>query len=101
RTTTALHTLSLHDALPICPSLRTAHKSCDRSPQADQAGEPEGEISEQRHLRFGDRFVPRPALRQHVGRVDDAIALQSPNVLAKRSEEHTSELQSRFDLVCR
>src|SRR5437868_8378132 len=25
----------------------------------------------------------------------------SPQVKAKRSEEHTSELQSRFDLVCR
>src|SRR5699024_11269193 len=25
----------------------------------------------------------------------------SPSLVAKRSEEHTSELQSRFDLVCR
>src|SRR5207249_10935752 len=25
----------------------------------------------------------------------------APNVYATRSEEHTSELQSRFDLVCR
>src|SRR6266513_690614 len=25
----------------------------------------------------------------------------SPTVIAARSEEHTSELQSRFDLVCR
>ena len=55
-----------------------AGKSRDRSPQADQEGEPEGEVTEQRHLCLGDGFVPRPALRQHVGRVNHPIALQSP-----------------------
>src|SRR5699024_12001962 len=31
----------------------------------------------------------------------EAQLTQTPNCLALRSEEHTSELQSRFDLVCR
>src|SRR5438067_13736328 len=57
---TAIYTLSLHDALPICPL---------RGPA------PEGPF-------------PQPYLK--------VILLAR-----RRSEEHTSELQSRFDLVCR
>src|SRR5699024_12083156 len=42
---------------------------------------------------------------EHFGRLDFAhnnAGIGAPNVpIAERSEEHTSELQSRFDLVCR
>src|SRR5204863_4701680 len=55
----ALYTLSLHDALPICPSWLRASELCKRNPRL---------------------FAP---------------------VWLVRSEEHTSELQSRRDLVCR
>src|SRR2546422_3312424 len=40
------------------------------------------------------------ALDQH-GQLDDAIAEYRQALWFKRSEEHTSELQSRLHLVCR
>src|SRR2546422_4334596 len=56
--------------LQVRPRPEPAHQSGQRAPHADQEGEPEDEVAEDRHLRF-------------------------------RSEEHTSELQSRLHLVCR
>src|SRR2546422_2258512 len=81
--TTEIYTLSLHDALPIVV--------------AD--GEPQ-------HL-HGVRGVPRRHPRaQHRPRLLAAAAgdwavLPSVAALLHRSEEHTSELQSRLHLVCR
>src|SRR5207249_12107934 len=84
----ATSTLSLHDALPISRARRLRPR---RGPR-----------------RQGDRRPPRfrPARRRR-GR---ALALRScgrrgkehpsPGAGCSRSEEHTSELQSRFDLVC-
>src|SRR2546428_3426949 len=49
-----------------------------------------------------DRTHPRdhdPSPRGHVSAL--APAEEQADVLAARSEEHTSELQSRSDLVCR
>src|SRR3954468_25113045 len=56
--TTEIYTLSLHDALPICPG----------------------------------------PLRS---RTDFASEISGAREISERSEEHTSELQSRRDLVCR
>src|SRR2546429_5495431 len=41
--------------------------------------------------------------RQHGGRAMDAVGrlLHQPGLVQQRSEEHTSELQSRLHLVCR
>src|SRR2546429_7266426 len=71
--TTEIYTLSLHDALPIC-----------FDDEVDVAG------------------------RQHAIGVAVAAVAGEPNALldalergAFRSEEHTSELQSRLHLVCR
>src|SRR5690349_22550683 len=76
-TTTAIYTLSLHDALPIY-----AH-------DADL-----GEVD--------DRRRHHPAeLAQRADREGRAGQLDLHDQLAGRSEEHTSELQSRRDLVCR
>src|SRR5438874_10301009 len=76
--TTDIYTLSLHDALPICD--RRAHEADRRALRGqDQA--------DNRRRRAGSH-PPRQALG-HRARV------------AERSEEHTSELQSRRDLVCR
>src|SRR5207249_7392242 len=36
-----------------------------------------------------------------IGRREDAVQPRHGQTIAPRSEEHTSELQSRFDLVCR
>src|SRR5699024_12382259 len=71
--TPEIYTLSLHDALPICADLGPRH----------------GQLPENRHL----RGVARRGARRTI----PAMAVGG----AARSEEHTSELQSRFDLVCR
>src|SRR5438067_3665545 len=66
--TTEIYTLSLHDALPICP------------------GQPPAVEAAQAPVLLGIS----------VAQLHHLAAL-----LVQRSEEHTSELQSRFDLVCR
>src|SRR5699024_12790895 len=76
-----IYTLSLHDALPIC---------------AGAAG-----------MNFGlDPVIHAPkrlammALLSHSHDADFTFVRDTLQV-SDRSEEHTSELQSRFDLVCR
>src|SRR2546430_3632001 len=71
--TTEIYTLSLHDALPIC---------CLAG--AGRAGD------EQHAVRFVDELVH---LFQR--------ALRHAELFQARSEEHTSELQSQSNLVCR
>src|SRR5207253_6872555 len=66
-----LYTLSLHDALPISEDLVGTE---DRVPQLT------GESRAEERARLGDRH---------------------PLAETRRSEEHTSELQSRGHLVCR
>src|SRR2546429_4759307 len=69
--TTEIYTLSLHDALPICQRIGRGVRETDRL----------GEVSRPHHRQHGSENL---LLRQPV-----------------RSEEHTSELQSRLHLVCR
>src|SRR5438034_5260466 len=69
--TTEIYTLSLHDALPICPPTEAMANLDARS------------------TGHGVRSTQRSAL------------LLPQGFLASRSEEHTSELQSHSDLVCR
>src|SRR5699024_12093748 len=91
--TTHIYLLSLHDALPISVTF--------------------GERVFKRHA-FGDRpldedadhaFVEGPVAecdRPLDEDADHAFAAGPRNqTMRLRSEEHTSELQSRFDLVCR
>src|SRR5690349_22832363 len=70
--TTEIYTLSLHDALPICAT-----------------GQPITTYSSH----FGK---PREGQEMHIVLVDNKRSER-----LSRSEEHTSELQSRRDLVCR
>src|SRR3712207_7377704 len=72
--TTEIYTLSLHDALPI-------------SPGGDRAG--------RAHTGVGQVRPPSPGL------VRVRQAAKTGLREANRSEEHTSELQSRQYLVCR
>src|SRR2546422_6146877 len=72
--TTEIYTLSLHDALPIC-------RVCVARERA-RAGEPGGAPRDSRDRRHDHR-------RRRGARG------------TARSEEHTSELQSRLHLVCR
>src|SRR5438445_2808194 len=77
--TTEIYTLSLHDALPIF--LADHGHPAARHHSAVQRGAGDDQVV----LELG---VQRIALVQHQGRL-------------LRSEEHTSELQSRQYLVCR
>src|SRR5699024_11578060 len=90
----ATYTLSLHDALPICqrkdprlgirpPPVRAVHRTRPRN------------RCHRGHLLLRRRKLARCFPGDVRGR---RLPLPKPN---RRSEEHTSELQSRFDLVCR
>src|SRR5438067_1253553 len=82
--TTDIYTLSLHDALPILCFLRFQFALVDT---VAAGGVQRVEV-----------FAAEPEVGDFaVGRGDDAV--DAPRLV--RSEEHTSELQSRFDLVCR
>src|SRR2546429_717832 len=72
--TTEIYTLSLHDALPIFDQERRQQRNGSRE--------------------LGDRARAPPTLVRRLHQAEDQQ--QHP-----RSEEHTSELQSRLHLVCR
>src|SRR5947209_15640021 len=86
--TPEIYTLSLHDALPISP--RRLHLLLSEI-------EPPGQLG-CRSRRKRREISTEPALRRHyfAGIVDSEGGGMKP-----RSEEHTSELQSRQYLVCR
>src|SRR2546421_11515581 len=73
--TTEIYTLSLHDALPIS----IANPRCSSVPR-----------------RKISKLRPATVSRARVPKLFDVV-IRPPS----RSEEHTSELQSRSDLVCR
>src|SRR5260370_27830347 len=75
--TTEIYTLSLHDALPISSTRPRCREFSDRLRSTRNHGE--------------------------LGHCEASRALSSGRVLgcAGRSEEHTSELQSHLNLVCR
>src|SRR2546428_7206166 len=83
--TTEIYTLSLHDALPISARLSPIRPASGRArPRARAARHRPGRPSSRR------------CARSH--RAAHARSAPAPR---QRSEEHTSELQSRSDLVCR
>src|SRR5690606_41829051 len=79
-----LHPLSLHDALPICRSSQGAG-ACGAHPAYGICG----------GTAAGGPRRPWPL------RTPDAASGCASGGLTARSEEHTSELQSRENLVCR
>src|SRR5258706_909786 len=87
--TTEIYTLSLHDALPISSARRHAHygeRSRQSQRDADRASLSGDGLQVARDRRNGE--VP-------------ACARHSCDPGPQRSEEHTSELQSLTNLVCR
>src|SRR5690554_7156883 len=80
--TTAIYTLSLHDALPI--------SSISRSPPSSVSSTTWGRPASMRPMRAAS--APAGSARQ---------AVSAASASSGRSEEHTSELQSRPHLVCR
>src|SRR5690606_41470154 len=81
---TEIYTLSLHDALPICLAEGRRHLVLHHPHPAAGADDP---------LAF--LHLADPAELE----ADGGVELQ--RVATGRSEEHTSELQSRENLVCR
>src|SRR5688572_32351139 len=84
--TTEIYTLSLHDALPI---LRHARRRAAR-PRALLERSADARAAPAAPRRVHRRARRPPGLRAFARRRDRA-----------RSEEHTSELQSQSNLVCR
>src|SRR5690606_41951256 len=94
---TAIYPLSLHDALPIFQHSNTS-THYRRSPDGDRIFH--RRVAEIRRFFLGDHQDgclcmkhPRMYLR--------LLRTAEPGRLVGRSEEHTSELQSRENLVCR
>src|SRR5947207_9983889 len=71
---TEIYTLSLHDALPIFSG-------------------------RMKSLYLGASFAPR--IEHAASQIQDSSVLSDFAIGGRRSEEHTSELQSHSDLVCR
>src|SRR5688572_31000674 len=82
--TTAIYTLSLHDALPICP-VASARRPLRHPSRAHERG----------------LHALRARLQPRGHRAEDRAARRLSRPRAPRSEEHTSELQSQSNLVCR
>src|SRR5437868_9531185 len=72
--TSKVYTLSLHDALPICNGR-------------------EREGKRRRRAKASGHTSCYP--------VEGCVGFTATGTVFRRSEEHTSELQSRFDVVCR
>src|SRR5207253_10335601 len=96
--TTEIYTLSLHDALPISGRFDDAITSYKEAARV-QPNEPEAYYNlGLAYLEKGDRESAMVQAR----RLESIDAELNKKLLAElRSEEHTSELQSRGHLVCR
>src|SRR5690606_39539885 len=95
--TSAIYTLSLHDALPILPKVSAI--------APEMATPPSGTYPEFTPLAKVSRSGTtsyRSAANHSPVRPNPAITSSSTKTMPYlRSEEHTSELQSRENLVCR
>src|SRR3712207_8952501 len=80
--TTEIYTLSLHDALPILLYLDYSREAGQWIPNAEGGNQ----------NREAERFLQE---------LNTTVYGALPNRFTVRSEEHTSELQSRQYLVCR
>src|SRR5207248_7455781 len=93
-----ISTLALHDALPILfnPSqddVRRFFCEAFRKQRANQILSPIEAMA-------ADWINQHPEYHEVLGDVESALA-RDYSVDSGRSEEHTSELQSPYDLVCR
>src|SRR5207249_11358918 len=92
-----LCTLSLHDALPIFRSSRNARTGF-KAAAAPPAGRIASMTPAARSVQNAPWHGPMP---RRSARSRSSIGRRPWVSTNSRSEEHTSELQSRFDLVCR
>src|SRR5207248_9927099 len=99
-TLTSISTLSLHDALPICSDFGRATRTPNRY-RASTVSYRLDSVMVAQNTFIGlvawlliSSMAPPPAFAAGV-----SAEVQHPE--SARSEEHTSELQSPYDLVCR
>src|SRR5690606_41720225 len=92
-TTTEISTLSLHDALPIC--------SREPEPASVTPTEPPGRRRSIQVAAPDPETCSAPARTTASPRTITSTPPSPSSMKANRSEEHTSELQSRENLVCR
>src|SRR5258706_1993214 len=85
--TTEIYTLSLHDALPISAAAHPARRGRRRGPPRARSTDL--------------RLPPAPCWGPHTWSVRPARWTSGLRSTYGRSEEHTSELQSLTNLVCR
>src|SRR5207248_3618523 len=90
------HTLSLHDALPIF--LQNRRRELLRTHPSPTRAHSEGSNPEWNATRQGYVYRNHRPARIHKHNLAELRSIQDWNL---RSEEHTSELQSPYDLVCR
>src|SRR5207248_9765763 len=93
-----IYTLSLHDALPIFRIAGAARRA--RAVDARHATRQAGRIGDSGRYQYADatpRLERGDRDRHRRGRRRTGCAAGD----GERSEEHTSELQSPYDLVCR
>src|SRR5438034_6070090 len=101
--TTEIYTLSLHDALPILRGLRLA----EHGRAVDDRAVPRGQEIRGLEKHGGPLLEPPrgPVAPGLPRRRDGRLQLSGARLMRLgehvRSEEHTSELQSHSDLVCR
>src|SRR5699024_12186279 len=88
---TQIYTLSLHDALPI--SIGNSRKSIGSQGDAVRAGV---EVFTCNNNGYSGERTHNDGVQKRLPCSNQAFFSRTT-----RSEEHTSELQSRFDLVCR
>src|SRR5690606_42128055 len=96
--TTALYALSLHDALPILIGRLSAAigEVTGLVPELSTSGG----TSDARFIKDYCPVVEFGLVGQTMHMIDEHVPLADLETLT-RSEEHTSELQSRENLVCR
>src|SRR5690606_42153274 len=83
--TTEIYTLSLHDALPICNS-GSRNGGCD---------------DQNVHFTAAVGRISKPSIPPKLLESSISVPMEKCEFTLYRSEEHTSELQSRENLVCR
>src|SRR5690606_41722948 len=98
---TVLYTLSLHDALPIL--LTSGYSAQSNHRPLGRARGLHNRAARAYRWHANDLRDPRDVVMETMdGRVDSPELEQLyADFEAQRSEEHTSELQSRENLVCR
>src|SRR5699024_12234769 len=91
--TSEIYTLSLHDALPIYISGMQQQLAELKAFTSELSGQ-SSHFAQQTNSQID-------GLISQLNQIQTAVSASANGASQIRSEEHTSELQSRFDLVCR